>query len=79
MENDINFVRVPNEIVHRYMATHSQNPELREKLGAMLLTEDPFKMHDLPIRDEDIKDDVTALMFHSALYSIGIEIAEMRK
>ena len=76
MENDINFVRVPNELVHRYMATHSQNPELREKLGMMLLTEDPFEMHDLPIKDEDIKDDVTALMFHSAMYSIGIEIAE---
>ena len=42
----------------------------------MLLTEDPFEMHDLPIKDEDIKDDVTALMFHSAMYSIGIEIAE---
>lgn len=74
MEQDINFVRVPNEIVHRYMSTCSQNPELREKLGQMLLTEDPFDLHDLPINDEDIKDDVTALLFHSSLYSIGIEI-----
>lgn len=74
MEQDINFVRVPNEIVHRYMSTCSQNPELREKLGQMLLTEDPFELHDLPIADEDIKDDVTALMLHSSLYSIGIEI-----
>ena len=74
MENDCNFIRVPNEIVHRYMSTCSQNPELREKLAKMLLTEDPFEMHDLPIEDEDIKDDITALMFHSTLYSIGIEI-----
>jgi hypothetical protein len=79
MENDCNFIRVPNEIVHRYMSTCSQNPELREKLAKMLLTEDPFKMHDLPIEDEDIKDDVTALMFHSTLYSIGIQIDPIYK
>lgn len=74
MEQDSLLIRIPEEIVHRYISTGSTNPELREKLATMLLTEDPFKMHDLPIKDEEIADDVPAIMFHSTLYSIGIEI-----
>lgn len=77
MDNDVNFCRIDPEIENRFMATHSVNPELCEALGEMLLTEDPFKAHDLPIKNEDIKDNVPALLVHSALYSIGREIGDI--
>jgi hypothetical protein len=78
MENDVNFVRIDPEIENRLMATHSTNPELCEKLATMLLTENPFELHDLPIKDEDIKDNVPALMLHSILYSMcGVEIGDI--
>lgn len=74
MESDNLFTRLDPEIVHRYMATHSTNPALCEKLGEMLLTSDPFKLHDLDIKDEEICDDVPAIMFHTCMYMCGIEI-----
>jgi len=74
MESDNLFTRVNHEMVHRYIATHSTNPEMRERLNVMLLTEDPLELHDIPIRSEDIKDDVPAVMLHASLFSIGIEI-----
>ena len=77
MDNDVNFCRIDPEIENRFMATHSVNPELCEALGEMLLTEDPFKAHDLPIKNEDIKDNVPALLVHSALYSIGREVGDI--
>lgn len=77
MDNDVNFCRVDPEIENRFMATHSVNPELCERLGTMLLTEDPFELHDLPIKNEDIKDSAPALMLHAALYSIGREIDDV--
>lgn len=77
MDNDVNFCRVDPEIENRFMATHSVNPALCEQLGAMLLTEDPFELHDLPIKNEDIKDNAPALMLHAALYSIGREIDDV--
>jgi len=77
MDNDVNFCRVDPEIENRFMATHSVNPELCEKLGTMLLTEDPFELHDLPIKNEEICNNVPALMLHAALYSIGREIEDV--
>jgi hypothetical protein len=77
MDNDVNFCRIDPEIENRFMATHSVNPELCERLGAMLLTEDPFELHDLDIKNEDIKNNAPALMMHSALYSIGHEINDI--
>lgn len=77
MDNDVNFCRIDPEIENRFMATHSTNPELCEELGKMLLTADPFELHDLPIKNEDIKDSAPALMLHAALYSIGREIEDV--
>ena len=77
MDNDVNFCRIDPEIENRFMATHSVNPELCEQLGAMLLTEDPFELHDLPIKNEDIKNNAPALMLHASLYSIGREINDI--
>lgn len=77
MDNDVNFCRVDPEIENRFMATQSVNPALCEQLGQMLLTEDPFELHDLPIKNEDIKDNVPALLLHAALYSIGREIDDI--
>ena len=74
MEQDNYYVRIDNEMVHRFIATHSTNPEMREKLATMLLTEDPMELHDLDISSEDIENDVPALEFHATLFSIGMEI-----
>lgn len=75
MENDNLFVRIDNEMVHRYMSTHSTNPVMIEALAKMLLTEDPMELHDIDIANEDICDDVPAIMLHATLYSgCGLEI-----
>ena len=78
MDNDINFTRVDPLIENRFMATHSTSPELCEKLAHMVLTEDPFQLHDLDIKDEEIMDTVPAIMLHSILYSmVGVEISDI--
>ena len=74
MESDNLFIRIPSEIVHRYISTYSTNPLMIEKLSQMLLTEDPMELHDLDLNDDEFYDDVPALMLHSYLFSIGIEI-----
>jgi hypothetical protein len=79
MENDNLFIMIPPELVHRYMATHSINPKMIEAMAKMLLTEDPMEFHNLPIKSEDIKDDAPALMFHSILFSIGVQIKPIYK
>jgi hypothetical protein len=79
MENDNLFTRIPPELVHRYMATHSINPAMIEAMAKMLLTKDPLKFHNLPIKSEDIKDDAPALMFHAILFSIGTQIKPIYK
>jgi hypothetical protein len=79
MENDNFFIRIDHEYVHRYMATHSTNPEMIEAMAVMLATEDPLTFHDLPIRNEDIKNDAPALMFHATLFSIGVQIKPIYK
>ena len=79
MESDNLFTRLDPDIVHRYMATHSTNPYMIEMLGKMLLTKDPLQVHDLELDDDEIYDDVPAVMFHSYLYSIGIEIQPIYK
>jgi hypothetical protein len=79
MENDNLFITNPPETVHRYMATHSTNPQMIEAMAVMLLTEDPMTFHDIPIKSEDIKDNAPALMLHSILFSIGIQIVPIYK
>ena len=74
MENDNLFLRMDPLLVHRFFATQSVNPELSEKLATMLLTEDPTQSHNLPIKSEDIANDAPAILFHAALFSIGIQI-----
>ena len=79
MESDNLFTRIDSGIVHRYMATHSTNPMMIEMLSKMLLTEDPMDVHDLDLSNDEIYDDVPALMFHSYLFSIGLEIKPIYK
>jgi hypothetical protein len=79
MENDNLFIRLPPEIVHRYMATHSTNPQMIEAMAAMLLTENPLTFHDIPIKSEHIRNDAPALMLHATLFSIGIQIKPIYK
>lgn len=75
MDSDVNFTRIDSEIQNRFLATHSTNPKLIEDLGAMLLTEDPLELHDLPIKSEDIADNAPALVMHANLYAgAGLKI-----
>lgn len=74
MELDNALIRVPEGIVHRLLATHATNPALRTKLVEMLLSEDPFEAHDLPVDDDGIEDDVPALELDTFLFTIGIDI-----
>jgi hypothetical protein len=79
MENDNFFIRIPPELVHRYVSTHSTNPRMIEAMATMLLTEDPLTFHNIPIKNEDIKDDIPALMLHATLFSMGIQIIPIYK
>ena len=52
-----------------------EDSRLIEDLGAMLLTEDPLELHDLPIKSEDIADNAPALVMHANLYAgAGLKI-----
>lgn len=59
-------------IVHRWLASHSTNPEIKYKLIEMLLNKDPLTLHDLPIDDKDIADDVPADSLFAYLFGIGL-------
>jgi hypothetical protein len=69
-------LRVDPKKVHRLIATYGTNPPVREKLVEILLNEDPFQVHDIPIKDEDIIDDIPALMADSLLFCMGIDITQ---
>jgi hypothetical protein len=74
MENFNALSRVSPKLVHRLNALHSTNPFYRDKLAVMLLSEDPMKLHDLQVADEDIVDDTPAVLLGAYLYSMGIEM-----
>ena len=78
MELFNSLTRVSPEIVARFMAAHGSNPEFREKLVSMLLTEDPLEYHDVdfPI---DTPDNVTAKQFHSYFNACGLAIKNTQK
>lgn len=67
-------IRVDPEMVHRHIATVATNPALRMKLAEMLITQDPFKPHDLPVISEHIENDIPAKELQAFAFCIGFEI-----
>lgn len=63
---------VEPDLVHRWISSHSTNPELKNQLVEMLLNSNPLELHDLPIDSEDVGDDVPALSLLAYLFSIGL-------
>ena len=63
---------VEPDLVHRWIASHSTNPELKNQLVEMLLNKNPLKLHDLPIESNKIADDVPALSLLAYLFSVGV-------
>lgn len=68
--------RIPMEIVHRFKSIHSSNPELREMMAEVLLTRDPFKLHDLSVKLEDTCNDIPARMWKAYLWGLNIGFLE---
>ena len=60
--------------VHRFIATHSSNPEAKDLLVKMLLMEDPLEAHDIPMESDKILNDVPAQMLWAYLFSTGVTI-----
>ena len=69
-------IRVDPYIVHRHIATMATNPTLRMKLADMLVTEDPFRAHNLPVISEHIENDIPAKRLQTMLFCIGFEIEQ---
>ena len=63
---------VEPDLVHRWIASHSTNPEFKNKLIEMLLNSNPLELHDLPIDSKSVSDDVPALSLLAYLFSIGL-------
>jgi len=74
MEIENSCIRVSPEIVHRLIATMSTNPELRLQLAKILIEKDPFTLHDLPLSNEDIKNDIPSKELQVFLFCMGLEI-----
>lgn len=68
---------VDPEKVARFFAVQSTNPKLRSEMTAKLLFEEPNKLHDLPVEDDQIQDTIPAREFAQYLSAIGIELADM--
>ena len=63
---------VEPDLVHRWISSHSTNPELKNQLIEMLLNKNPLQLHDLPIESNKIGDDVPALSLLAYMFSVGM-------
>ena len=73
MDNcDLKRVCDPNK-VSRFLAIHSTHPDLRSEKAKSLLFDDPTRLHDLPLLDEEIADTVPIKMKNSYLTALGLE------
>ena len=62
--------------ISRFYAVQSTHPGLRARCAEMLMTQDPSKLHDIPISDDEITDTIPAKMLASYLSAIGVEIGD---
>lgn len=65
-----------SEMIHRRQASVGSKPDMLEELSSMLLTEDPYDLHDLPYNNKDIQDTLPARQFHAYLMGLGCYITD---
>ena len=68
--------RVDMRLVHRFKSIHASNPELRAEMAEILLTKDPFKLHDLSVKLEETYNDIPARMLKAYLWGLYIGFLE---
>lgn len=64
------------EKVNRFYAVQSTNSKLRSDMAATLMFRDPTRLHDLPISDLEIEDNIPAKMLKQYLSAISVEIGD---
>ena len=67
---------VDPEKVNRFYAVQSTNSQLRSDMARTLMFEDPTRLHDLPLADDEVTDNIPAKMLHQYLSAISLEIGD---
>ena len=62
--------------VNRFYAVQSTNSQLRSDMAQTLMFEDPTRLHDLPISDDEVTDNIPAKMLNQYLSAISLEIGD---
>ena len=74
MEVNIAINRIEPLKVNRLMAGNGSNLRHRDRVSKMLLEQDPFMYHDVPIKDEDIMDSIASDAFVAIMHQLGYVI-----
>lgn len=69
-------IMVPMEIVHRFKSIHASNPELRQEMAEVLLTYNPFQLHNLSVKLEETANDIPARMWRAYFWGMHIAFLE---
>lgn len=67
---------VDPEKVNRFYAVQSTNSQLRSDMARSLMFEDPTRLHDLPLADDEVTDNIPAKMLNQYLSAISLEIGD---
>ena len=67
---------VDPEKVNRFYAVQSTNSQLRSDMARSLMFEDPTRLHDLPLSDDEVTDNIPAKMLNQYLSAISLEIGD---
>ena len=74
--NKNEIVGVDPEKVNRFYAVQSTNSQLRSDMARSLMFEDPTRLHDLPLSDDEVTDNIPAKMLNQYLSAISLEIGD---
>lgn len=69
-------IMINMELIHRFKSIHASNPELRREMAEVLLTMNPFKLHNLSTKLEETTNDISARMFKAYFFGIAIMFLE---
>lgn len=67
---------VDPEKVNRFYAVQSTNAKLRSDMAASLMFDDPTHLHNLPISDDEVTDNIPSKMLAQYLSAISLEIGD---
>lgn len=68
--------RISMDIVHRFKSIYASNPEFRQEMTEVLLTNDPFKLHNISVKLEETYNDVPARMWKTYFWILHIGFLE---